>query len=127
MPVRTTLAAMLIPRALFPIEGRAARMIRLPGWKPAVTASSSENPLETPVTEAPCSYRWLTRSNVSTSASWSERSSPGLPAWLTSNRTCSACEIRWFVSSPRSVASLVISRPASERRRIREWSRTISA
>ena len=55
VPVRTTLAAMLIPRALFPIEGRAARMIRLPGWKPAVTASSSEKPLEMPVTDAPCS------------------------------------------------------------------------
>ena len=50
-----------------------------------------------------------------------------LPAWLTSNSTCSAFEIRWFVSSPRSTASLVISRPASESRRIREWSRTISA
>src|ERR1700742_600199 len=39
-----TFSAMLATRALFPIAGRAATMIRLPGWKPPVTASMSRKP-----------------------------------------------------------------------------------
>jgi hypothetical protein len=41
------------PRADFPIEGRAARMMRLPGWKPDVMRSRSRKPDGTPVTSAP--------------------------------------------------------------------------
>ena len=39
----------------FPIDGRAARMIRLPGWKPDVSRSRSRKPDGTPVTSAPAS------------------------------------------------------------------------
>ncbi len=41
--------------ALFPIDGRAARMMRFCGWKPAVRLSRSLNPLDRPVTSAPFS------------------------------------------------------------------------
>ena len=39
----------------FPIDGRAATMIRLPGWKPDVSLSSSRKPVGTPVTSTPAS------------------------------------------------------------------------
>ena len=39
----------------FPIDGRAARITRLPGWKPDVSRSSSLNPAGTPVISAPAS------------------------------------------------------------------------
>ena len=37
-------SAKLAIRADFPIDGRAARMIRLPGWKPPVIVSSALKP-----------------------------------------------------------------------------------
>ena len=37
----------------FPMRGRAARMIRLPGWKPDVSRSRSRKPDGTPVMSAP--------------------------------------------------------------------------
>ena len=43
------------PSADFPIDGRAATMIRLPGWKPDVSRSSSRKPDGVPVTSAPAS------------------------------------------------------------------------
>jgi hypothetical protein len=39
----------------FPIDGRAARITRFPGWRPEVSRSSSRNPLGTPVTSTPAS------------------------------------------------------------------------
>ena len=36
-----------------PMLGRAARMIRLPGWKPEVSLSRSRKPDGTPVMSAP--------------------------------------------------------------------------
>src|SRR5436309_2862869 len=45
----TTLSA----SAVFPIDGRAARMIKSPRWNPAVRRSRSVKPLATPVS-APC-------------------------------------------------------------------------
>ena len=46
-------AAMQSPSADFPIEGRAARITRLPGWKPEVRRSSSLKPAGTPVISTP--------------------------------------------------------------------------
>ena len=46
-------AAMHSAEADFPIEGRAATMIRLPGWKPDVSLSRSRKPDGMPVTSAP--------------------------------------------------------------------------
>ena len=39
----------------FPMLGRAATMIRLPGWKPDVSRSRSRKPDGTPVISAPAS------------------------------------------------------------------------
>ena len=44
-----TFSAMFATSALFPIAGRAATMIRLPGWKPPVIASMSRKPAGVPV------------------------------------------------------------------------------
>ena len=43
-PCSATFSAMFVTSADLPIEGRAARMIRLPGWKPPVIASRSAKP-----------------------------------------------------------------------------------
>ena len=48
-------AAMPSPSADFPMLGRAATMIRLPGWKPPVSRSMSRKPDGTPVTSSPAS------------------------------------------------------------------------
>ena len=48
-------AAMQSASADFPMLGRAATMIRLPGWKPEVSLSSSRKPDGTPVISAPAS------------------------------------------------------------------------
>ena len=45
-------AAMLSASADFPIDGRAAMMIRLPGWKPDVSLSSSLKPVGRPSRDA---------------------------------------------------------------------------
>ena len=42
-------SAMFVAAALFPIDGRAASTIRLPGWKPPVSASRSVKPEGVPV------------------------------------------------------------------------------
>ena len=44
------------PSPDFPIDGRAARITRFPGWKPDVSRSSSLNPAGTPVISTPASY-----------------------------------------------------------------------
>ena len=44
---------MLQTSALLPIAGRAAMMIRLPGWKPPVISSRSLKPEGVPVSEVP--------------------------------------------------------------------------
>ena len=48
-------AAMQSARPDFPMPGRAARMTRLPGWKPDVSWSIARKPEGTPVMSAPCS------------------------------------------------------------------------
>ena len=52
----------------FPIDGRAARMTRLPGWKPEVSRSSSRKPVGMPVTSTPASYSCVIRSKLSLSS-----------------------------------------------------------
>ena len=47
--LNATFSAMLSARAVFPIDGRAARSIRSDGWSPAVLVSRSINPVGTPV------------------------------------------------------------------------------
>ena len=46
-------SAKLAISADFPIDGRAARMIRLPGWKPPVILSRSSKPDGVPVIALP--------------------------------------------------------------------------
>ena len=53
------------PSADFPIDGRAARITRFPGWKPEVRRSSSLNPAGTPVISTPASYSCVMRSKLS--------------------------------------------------------------
>ena len=48
-------AAMPRPSADFPMLGRAATMIRLPGWNPPVRRSMSRKPEGTPVRSSPAS------------------------------------------------------------------------
>ena len=48
-------AAMQSPSADFPIDGRAARMISWPGWKPEVSWSRSRKPDGVPVMSTPAS------------------------------------------------------------------------
>ena len=50
---RAAFSAMLHTSALLPIAGRAAMMIRLPGWKPPVISSRSLKPDGVPVSEVP--------------------------------------------------------------------------
>ena len=49
-PVSTaTFSAMFSAKAVLPIDGRPATMIRSPGWKPEVFWSRSAKPVGTPV------------------------------------------------------------------------------
>ena len=52
------------PSPDFPIDGRAARITRLPGWSPDVSRSRSRKPDGTPVTSAPASYSFVIRSKL---------------------------------------------------------------
>ena len=52
-----------------PIDGRAATMIRLPGWKPDVSRSRSRKPAGVPVMSLPASYSLVIVSNESLSRS----------------------------------------------------------
>ena len=52
----------------FPIDGRAATMIRLPGWNPDVSRSRSRKPDGVPVMSLPASYSLVIVSNESFSS-----------------------------------------------------------
>ena len=62
-------SAMLQTSALLPIAGRAAMMIRLPGWKPPVISSRSLKPDGVPVSEVPSSESRCSLSSSSCSTS----------------------------------------------------------
>src|SRR3954464_2736892 len=87
---------MLITNADFPILGRAAKTIRLPGWKPPVSSSRSLKPVGVPVIERPSR---LISSSLS-SSSWRtasiERSSPLRSSWAILKSADSACSSSSF-------------------------------
>ena len=99
-------SAMLVASVLFPIAGRAATTIRLPGWKPPVSWSRSLKPDGTPV--SPTSLR-ESSSSLSIS-SWRTdsmfRISALPPSWPILNSIASARSIssrgspRWASNSP---------------------------
>ena len=60
----------------FPIDGRAATMTRLPGWKPDVSRSSSRKPDGVPVISTPDSYSAVIRSKLSFSSASMSRTRP---------------------------------------------------
>ena len=119
--------AMFSASADFPIEGRAAMMIRLPGWKPEVSLSSSLKPVGQPVTSAPASYRCMIRSKLSFSSPSMWLKSLVTRCWARSKTICSARSTRSVVSPGRSCPSLAISDPARTRPRSVAISRTIRA
>ena len=63
-PRRATFWAMFKARAVFPMEGRAARIMKSDGWRPVVSRSRSAKPVERPVTVSPFVCRELIRSMV---------------------------------------------------------------
>ena len=52
---RATFSAILNPRAVLPIEGLPAIIIKSDFWNPKVMSSIFENPVETPTNEFPLS------------------------------------------------------------------------
>ena len=104
--------AMFSASADFPIDGRAATMIRFPGWKPEVSLSSSLKPVGQPVTSAPASYRCMIRSKLSFSSPSMWLKSLVTRCWARSKTICSARSTRSVVSPGRSCPSRAISAPA---------------
>ena len=92
--------ALLAPSAAFsaklaisadlPIDGRAARMIRLPGWKPPVIASRSSKPDGVPVIDLPSRESCSSLSSSASSRSSIERKSLRRSSWATSRIARSA-------------------------------------
>ena len=120
-------AAMQRPSADFPIDGRAARMTRLPGWKPDVRRSSSLYPDGTPVTSAPISTSWEIRSKLSLSSASMCEKSLVTRCWPSSKTICSARSTRSVTSPGRSWPSRVISCPVRTSARSVAISLTIRA
>ncbi len=85
-----TFSAMLATRALLPIAGRAATMIRLPGWKPPVIASMSRKPDGVPVISISPVESFSSRSTSSWRISESRRKSLACSLWATSKSSFSA-------------------------------------
>ena len=120
-------SAKLAISALLPIDGRAARMIRLPGWKPPVIPSRSSKPDGVPVIALPSCD---SRSSLSISAkrtSWIARKSLRESSCATSRIVRSAMS-----TSSRGGASCEwtrawISYDARRSRRSIAFSRTIRA
>ena len=120
-------SAMFVASVDLPIEGRAASTIRLPGWKPPVSASRSGKPEGVPV--SPTSVR-ESSSSLSISA-WSTASSDRISAVPPS------CPMRKSAASARSISSrgsprcestaVWISRVVLSTARRRASSRTIRA
>ena len=119
--------AMQRARADFPIDGRAARMIRLPGCSPEVSLSSSRKPVGIPVTSAPASYRCMIRSKLSLSSPSMWLKSPVTRCCARSKTICSARSTRSVVSPGRSWPRRAISAPARTSPRSVAISRTMRA
>ena len=86
-----TFSAMLVTNADLPIEGRAAMMIMLPGWKPPVISSSSEKPDGVPVIVWPSVDSLCQRSTSSCMISPAGRKSFWRSSRPTSSIAFSAC------------------------------------
>ena len=84
-------SAMLHTSALFPIAGRAATMIRFPGWNPPVISSRSLNPEGVPVREVPSSDSRCSLSSSSCNTSSIARKSCWRSSRATSSIAFSAC------------------------------------
>ena len=84
-------SAMLHTSALLPIAGRAAMMIRFPGWKPPVISSRSLKPDGVPVSEVPSSDSRCSLSSSSCSTSSIARKSCWRSSRATSSIAFSAC------------------------------------
>jgi len=116
---------MLSAHAVFPIDGRAARMMSSPRWKPLVMSSSCRNPVGRPVSARPAAR------SIASSVCWSNSCSE------TASRVSRRCAIEkirasaaWSTSSaprsPRCDASSV-STAAAINSRTMALSRTIRA
>ena len=118
---------MFVAAALFPIDGRAARTMRLPGWNPPVRASRSVKPDGVPV--RPTSV-FDSSSSLSIS-SWriasSERISDVPLSWPILNSTDSARSISSRASPLWLATSSWISRVAFSTLLSSECSLTIRA
>ena len=68
-------SAKLAISADLPIDGRAARMMRLPGWKPPVMVSRSSNPDAVPVIALPSTESFSSLSSSAKRTSWTARKS----------------------------------------------------
>ena len=87
-------SAKLTISADLPIDGRAARMIRLPGWKPPVIVSRSSNPDGVPVIGLPSSESFCSLSSSASSSCSAERKSLRESSWATSRIARSAMSTR---------------------------------
>ena len=85
-----TCEATLSASEVLPMPGRAARISRLEGWKPAVIRSRSRKPLGTPVMSRPLLCSSEIRSNEAFSSSLIGLKSLEIRWLAISNTTCSA-------------------------------------
>jgi hypothetical protein len=122
-----TFAAMQRASADFPMLGRAATMMRLPGWKPEVSRSMSRKPDGVPVSSTPASYSAVILAKLSFSSSSMCANSPETRLCESSKSSCSARSTRSSVSPGRSQPSCAISLPTRISPRRVAVSRTIRA
>ena len=120
-------SAMFVAAALFPIDGRAASTIRLPGWNPPVSASRSVKPDGVPVSPTSVLDSSSSLSISSCRIASSERISEVPPSWPILNSTASARSISSRASPRCAATSSWISRVAERMLRRSECSLTMRA
>ncbi len=120
-------SAKLAMSADFPMLGLAARMTRLPGWKPPVMWSRSWKPEAVPVIALPSRERCSSLSISESSRSWIERKSLRLSSWATSRIARSAMSTRSRGGASWECTRAWISQEACRRRRSIAFSRTMRA
>ncbi len=117
---------MFVTNALFPMDGLAATITRLPGWKPPVIVSRSVKPDGVPVMATP-SVESLCQ--ISISCSMIEPAFAKALAessWATSSMERSACSTISRGRDSRPCTEAWISYVACRRRRMSDISLTIS-
>ncbi len=85
-----TLRAMLSAKAVLPMEGRAARMMRFDGWKPPTIVSRSRNPVWHPVVRCPSVMSRSSSEKLSVISSPMGSNSPATRLSEMANTICSA-------------------------------------